>query len=169
MNLGTAVLEQLVEPAEIVRESRGRFDFKLNAHVVSLYAYANQFVIASNSTTKRLQPRATPGEIARALSEVFAAEENKALLPITLDDIAGRVLYLGRYTLGTSHKPALVCASNEGTARVALGKLWRVVEHHIELSEPTEEERGRHTFVLLAARDKCVPIDDFLKVYRRTR
>lgn len=169
MNLGTEVLEQLVEPAEIVNEARGRFDFRLNSHVVRLYAYANQFVIASSSVTRRLPPRSTPGEIARALSETFSVEEKKSLAPITLDDIAGRVLYLGRYALGSSHKPALVCASNEATARVALAKLWRVVEHHVEVSEPTEEERGRHTFVLLASRDKCVPIDAFLNIYRRTR
>lgn len=169
MNLGVAILEQLVEPAEIVNEVRGRYDFKLNAHVVRLYAYANQYVIASGTVTRRLQPRATPGEIARALSETFAVEEKKGLSSVTLDDIAGRVLYLGRYVIASTRKPTLVCASNEATARVALAKLWRVVDHHIDISEPTEEERGRHTHVLLANKDKCVSIDDFLNVYRRTR
>jgi hypothetical protein len=169
-DLGTAILEEMVEAVEILSSTPSQIHFHLHGRYARLFLLRKLVIETDRPSVRMLPPGATPGQIARALSEEL--RQSRSTDEVTLADVAGKVLYLGRYTLGgPERKPMLVCASNPSIAKGLLAKHWHVVEAHVELSEPTEEERGRHAYVVLprAAGPVLMAIDEFFKVYGRVR
>lgn len=192
-NLSNALLEELGEDYETTwmsdalpivevrherRERRQMFVAVTHREVTPRSGLSSPVVVISTpdplSTTVRGRtgsrtielPAATTtiGQIARTIEKMVGERE------IGTRDVAGKLLFLARYKLtgGRFRPPLLVCAATEKIARKAASEHWHVIEKNIEVDEATEEEKGRHEFVVLAPK-RVVPIDDFLEAYGAIR